>query len=161
MPDQFRTDYQSNVASLKPRNKAVSFIGVALLWLGAFHIINRYGWLYLVPYLLIFVVFTAFVGTPAIVNALRCVGAYRGMGWHLVMSLLVQVLWAAGMVAILSGLGMQGMVSFFVLVAVIRPFSMPREQLWLERTEYNKAQEAKRARVRAVLERSEEQDLFQ
>jgi hypothetical protein len=161
MPDQFRTDYQSYVASLKPRNKAVSLIGVALLWLGTFHVINRYGWLYLAPYLLIFVVFTAFVGIPAIINVLRCVDAYRGMGWHLVMSLLAQALWAAGMVAILSGLGLQGMVSFFVLVAVIRPFSMPREQLWLERMKYNKAQEDKRSRVRAVLGRSEEQDLFQ
>jgi len=146
---------------MKPRNKAMGFIGVAMLWLGIFYTINTYGWLYLIPYMVTWFVFTAFIGVPAAINIIRCRSAYAGQRWHFTFSVLMQLVLAVFMALILNVLGMKSLIILFVCLGVVKAFAMPREQLMQERLEYNIAQEAKRAAARAIIQRRDDDGSFQ
>ena len=133
-------------ASMKPHNRLLSIAGVIFQWLGAFYVLKAYGWQSLLSYIILLFVFTYFVGTPAIVNVLRCARAYQGRASHLIFSLLMQCAFAGLMVFFLRLSGLAEMTAFFILLGIIRAFSMPKNQLMQERVEFNEAQASRQAR---------------
>jgi hypothetical protein len=86
------TSLQGYVASMKPHNKLLSFVGVISQWLGASYTYAVHGWQYLLPYMVLLSIFTYFIGIPAAINILRCAKAYAGRTNHLVISLFMQCL---------------------------------------------------------------------
>ena len=129
MSRKLDTSFQGYSASMKPRNRFLSFVGVIFQWLGGFYAFKVYGWQFLLPYIAILFVFTYFLGIPAMVNVLRCASAYEGRASHLFISLLMQCVFVGLMVFFLVLTGMQGMIPFFILLGIIRAFSMPKNQL--------------------------------
>ena len=89
----------------------------------------------LIPYVLIALVFTYFIGIPPLVNSLRCVESYKDRQGTLVATLLFQVTFAAVMILLLTWLRIGNTTPLFLLLGVIRALSMPRQQLMQERIE--------------------------
>ena len=85
------------------------------------------------PYVIIMFIFTYFLGIPPFINVLRCAEAYKGMRASFSVTLVIQGLSAGVMVFLLANTGLSSMTPFFVVLASIRSFSMPREQLMQER----------------------------
>ena len=122
-------------ASLSGFNKLLSIVGTVLLLLGGEYVVTEYGWWQLLPYVGLWFVFCNFLGTPALINVLRCSAAYRGKARHLVMTLLVQMVNIVLMGFALGLAGMPRLFSLFLILGVIQAFAMPREQLLQERKE--------------------------
>ena len=91
----------------------------------------------MVPYILILLVFTYFIGIPPFINALRCAESYKGKEGGLAATLFFQGVWAGMMILLLTKLNIGSMTLFFVVVGILRAFSLPREQLMHERLEVN------------------------
>ena len=122
-------------ASLSGFNKLLSIVGTVLLLLGGKYVVTEYSWWQLLPYVGLWFVFCNFLGTPALINVLRCSAAYRGKARHLVMTLLVQMVNIVLMGFALGLAGMPRLFSLFLVLGVIQAFAMPREQLLQERKE--------------------------
>jgi hypothetical protein len=139
MPQEVDITYKGFKASLKLRHRALSFIKVLLLWLGAAHVIRAHGWLLLLPYVAIFLVFCHYLGVPNFVNVLRCRKAYQGRLFQLKFTLVNQCIFVAVLPLILNAIGIQEMFVFYLVTGLISAFSMPKEQLLQERMNINKA----------------------
>ena len=130
--DTSREGYKT---SLSPINKLLSIAAMVMLLLGGKYVVTEYSWWQLLPYVGLWFVFCNFLGTPALINVLRCSAAYRGKARHLVMTLLVQMVNIVLMGFALGLAGMPRLFSLFLVLGVIQAFAMPREQLLQERKE--------------------------
>jgi len=118
---------------MKTRHKVLGHVGNILQWAGVFYVVSSYGWSTLPPYIIIMFIFTYFLGIPPFINVIRCAEAYKGMRGSFAVTLFAQGLLAGAMVFLLAKTGLSSMTPFFVVLASIRSFSMPREQLMQER----------------------------
>jgi len=137
MPSQVDTSQKGYVASLKLRHKLLSQVGSILQFAGAFYAVSAYGWGLLVPYILIMLVFTYFIGIPPFINTLRCAESYKDKQGGLAATLFFQGVWVGVMILLLTKLSIGSMTPFFVVLGIVRALSMPREQLMQERRDVN------------------------
>lgn len=137
MPSQVDTSQKGYVASLKLHHKLLSQVGSILQLAGAFYVVSAYGWGLLVPYILIMLVFTRFIGIPPFVNTLRCAESYKAKQGGLAATLFFQGVWVGVMILLLTKLSIGSMTPFFVVLGIVRALSMPREQLMQERRDVN------------------------
>jgi hypothetical protein len=129
------TSYEGYKTSLSPFNKLLSIAGMVMVLLGGKYVVTEYSWWQLLPYIGLWFVFCNFLGTPALVNVLRCTVSYRGRAGHLLMTLLLQLVNVALMGFALALAGMPRLFSCFLVLGVIQAFAMPRAQLLQERKE--------------------------
>lgn len=144
MSQQVDTSPKGYAASMKPHHRFLSLSGNALQWVGAYFVCETHGWHLLLPYLVILFIFTYFLGIPPFVNILRCAKACEGIKSHLALSLAMQGAWVAVMYLLLATLKVPGLFPFFVILGIVRAFSMPRDQLMQERVDFNNTRTARR-----------------
>jgi hypothetical protein len=135
MSSQVETTPRDYVASKQPHHRLLSLVGNTLQWAGAVYAVTAYGWGLLVPYVLLVIVFTYFIGIPPFINSLRCAQSYKGNQGALVATLAVQGIIAVAMILLLTSLRIGSMIPLFLVLGVVRALSMPRETLMQERLE--------------------------
>lgn len=129
--------YSSHVAAMSPINKLFGYLGIFLVWAGGLSVISSLGWVYLLPYAMIWLVFCHFIGVPSLLSLLRCASAFRGRAGSLLGMACVQAAFAFLMVWLLGLLGMQAMTGFFVLAGVVQSLAMPKAKLMAELRTYS------------------------
>ncbi len=144
MIQKIDTGTKGYAASMKSHNKFLSLLGIILQWAGAFYVIGAHGWLFVLPYIVLMLVFTYFLGVPPFINILRCSEAYQGLRSRMIMSLISQSIWVLAMYWLLVIAKLPNIFTFLVILGAVRAFSMPRDQLMQERLEWNGARKARR-----------------
>jgi hypothetical protein len=129
------TSYEGYKTSLSPINKLLSIVAMVMLLLGGKYVVTEYSWWQLLPYIGLWFVFCNFLGTPALVNVLRCAASYRGRAVHLFMTLLLQLVNVVLMGFALELAEIPQLFSYLLVLGVIQAFAMPKAQLLQERKE--------------------------
>lgn len=97
------------------------------------------------PYVVLMIIFSYFLGVPPLINILRCSEAYSARRGHMVMALASQAIWVMVMYWLLSLAKIADIFAFLVALGTVRAFSMPRDQLMQERQMMNSAHEARQS----------------
>lgn len=145
MQPQADTSLKGYAASMRRHNKALRYLGNVLQWAGALYIVGAHGLILLLPYLLLVIAFTYFLGVPPLVNILRCTEGYKGKKGQLAASLFMQGIWILLMYFLLTQVKIAGMFPFFVIMGIARAFSMPRDQLMQERIQWSNEDKVRQA----------------